>query len=41
MMFDSSRYCIYSGGGLTAQSNADDEWEETEMKSQLLREHMK
>ena len=40
MMFDSSRYCIYSGGGLTALSNADDEWNETEMKSQLLREYM-
>lgn len=38
MMFDENKCCIYSGGGLTAQSNAEDEWQETEMKSQLLQE---
>jgi isochorismate synthase len=40
MMFDGSKCCIYSGGGLTAASNADDEWEETELKSRLLSEYV-
>jgi isochorismate synthase len=30
-------YCIYSGGGITAQSNAEDEWKETELKAASLR----
>lgn len=30
-------YNVYAGGGILPQSNADTEWEETEMKSQNLR----
>lgn len=35
---DNERYCIYVGGGLTAESDAEKEWEETEQKSKLLLE---
>lgn len=34
--FDKENYCLYAGGGLTADSVAEDEWLETEQKSQLL-----
>lgn len=34
--FDNERYCLYVGGGLTADSIAEDEWNETEQKAQLL-----
>jgi anthranilate/para-aminobenzoate synthase component I len=30
-------YCIYSGGGITSQSDTADEWLETEAKSAVLR----
>lgn len=36
MQFDEHQCCIYAGGGLTADSNPLDEWNETELKSQLL-----
>lgn len=39
--FDNERYCIYVGGGLTADSVAEDEWQETEQKSQLLLSKLK
>ena len=32
----SRNLCLYAGGGLTADSVAEDEWLETEQKSQLL-----
>lgn len=28
--------CVYAGGGITALSNAEDEWSETEMKSKTI-----
>jgi isochorismate synthase len=31
-----NRMCLYIGGGITAQSNPESEWEETENKSQTL-----
>lgn len=34
--FDKENYCLYAGGGLTASSNAEQEWIETEEKSRLL-----
>ena len=34
--FDKEKFCIYVGGGLTADSVAEQEWEETCQKSQLL-----
>lgn len=40
MQFDAERYCIYAGGGITAQSDPDTEWAETEAKSAWLREHI-
>ena len=30
--FDKETYCIYSGGGITAESNAHAEWDEAESK---------
>lgn len=36
--FNNSNYCIYGGGGITARSNASDEWNETEAKTARLRE---
>ncbi len=36
MEFDSERYCIYVGGGLTSSSDAMQEWEETCYKAALL-----
>lgn len=38
--FDSEKYCIYVGGGLTADSVAESEWEETVQKSLLLMKHL-
>ncbi len=35
--FNSERFCIYGGGGLTALSNEEDEWNEIEAKTQGLR----
>lgn len=34
--FDDSRWCIYTGSGITAHSTADDEWNETEEKARPL-----
>ena len=34
--FDGERYCIYVGGGITANSIAEDEWQETCGKAALL-----
>lgn len=34
--FDSERYCIYVGGGLTAESDAEKEWQETVHKAKTL-----
>lgn len=34
--FDKERFCLYVGGGLTADSVAEEEWQETEQKSRLL-----
>jgi len=36
MQFDADGCCIYGGGGITAQSNPQSEWEETEAKTELL-----
>lgn len=35
--FNHTNYCIYGGGGITALSNAIDEWNETEAKISRLR----
>lgn len=35
--FDKNDYCIYGGGGITAQSDAHSEWHETEAKIAKLR----
>ena len=35
---DSTKTIIYVGGGITADSNPNSEWEETELKSQSIRE---
>lgn len=40
MQFNSDRYCIYAGGGITARSDAEAEWSETEAKAAWLREHI-
>ena len=34
--FDSERYCIYVGGGLTTDSNPENEWQETVNKAKTL-----
>lgn len=34
--FDDRSWCVYSGGGLTADSNADEEWRETKLKAAPL-----
>lgn len=34
--FSSERFCIYAGGGITSDSNPDDEWAETRNKVQKL-----
>ncbi len=34
--FNRDHYCIYSGGGITIDSNANEEWDETESKSNVL-----
>lgn len=34
--FDRHRWCIYTGGGITAESTADDEWRESEVKAAVL-----
>ncbi len=39
--FDSSKYCIYIGGGLTKNSIAIDEWNETMLKSNTMLEILK
>lgn len=36
MEFDSERYCIYVGSGLTADSDAEKEWQETVQKAKTL-----
>lgn len=36
MEFDSERYCIYVGGGLTADSDPEKEWQETVHKAKTL-----
>ena len=38
---ESDGWCVYAGGGITAQSDADDEWRETELKSAALVEILK
>ena len=38
--FSSSRYCIYTGGGITSASNPEAEWIETENKTELLRRNL-
>jgi isochorismate synthase len=35
--FDHENWCIYSGGGITAASDAEDEWAESEAKAAVLR----
>lgn len=40
MQFDSERFCIYAGGGITALSEPQSEWAETEAKTAWLREHI-
>jgi isochorismate synthase len=34
--FDDNKYCIYAGGGITASSEPQDEWLETEAKAKKL-----
>lgn len=36
--FSRSRFNIYAGGGITAQSNSDQEWEETEAKAKTIKD---
>lgn len=36
--FNGNRFNIYAGGGITAQSNPDKEWEETEAKAKVLKD---
>ncbi len=36
--FDSGRFCVYSGGGLTADSTAAEEWEEARAKVETVLE---
>lgn len=36
--FNAEKYCIYSGGGITVNSNAIDEWNETESKAKVLKQ---
>lgn len=36
--FDDGSWCIYSGGGLTAESDADEEWRETALKAEPLKQ---
>lgn len=36
--FNGNRFNIYAGGGITAQSNPDKEWEETEAKAKTLKD---
>lgn len=38
---DDKHICIYGGGGITAESNAEDEWFETEIKTNNLRSFIK
>jgi isochorismate synthase len=35
--FDHKNWCIYSGGGITVASDAEDEWAESEAKAAVLR----
>lgn len=35
--FNAKCFCVYGGGGLTEQSNEDDEWQEVELKTSMLR----
>lgn len=36
--FDAQNFCIYSGGGITKDSNPSDEWIETENKIKILKQ---
>lgn len=36
--FDSSRFCVFGGGGIVSASHPEAEWDETEAKTRLLRE---
>lgn len=36
--FDKDRWCIYTGGGITAKSSPDDEWRESEIKASVLKQ---
>ncbi|MGM9802791.1 MAG: chorismate-binding protein [Muribaculaceae bacterium] len=36
--FSNSHYCIYAGGGLTADSVPINEWQETELKAHLIKQ---
>ena len=36
MKITSDQFYVYVGGGLTAKSNAKQEWEETEIKAQTM-----
>lgn len=40
MWIERDRYCLYAGGGIVEDSQADAEWEETERKAATLREHI-
>ncbi|MBD5246364.1 MAG: hypothetical protein HDS55_06360 [Barnesiella sp.] len=35
-----SGYCIFAGGGITADSNPEEEWQETENKTMILRRNI-
>lgn len=40
LQFDGSRYCMYVGGGLTANSVPEQEWQETVHKSKILLKYL-
>ena len=39
--FNNSEYCLYAGGGITADSNPDNEWEEINNKADTLKSIIK
>lgn len=40
LQFDNSKYCMYAGGGLTADSVPEQEWQETVYKSKVLLKYL-
>lgn len=36
VLIESTRFCIFAGGGITLQSNPDTEWLETQLKAQTI-----